>query len=190
MLRLAVDIGGTFTDLVLEAEDGTTRVAKAPTRRNDLLDGIRSLLAASDVDLTRVGVFVHGTTAGLNAFLERKGARVALVMTAGFRDVYLIGRGNRIAMYDLRYRKPTPLLERSDIFEVSERLDARGREIMPLDAEAARQLGAQLADEGYEAVAVCFLHAHENPLHELAFRNLIAEVAPSLPVFLESRGRS
>ena len=125
--RVAVDIGGTFTDLVLEdVAGGRTSTAKVLSTPGRLVDGVVAAVRASGVPAAEIELFVHGTTAGLNALLERRGARVALVTTRGFRDVYPIGRGNRPRMYDLHYVKPQALVDRAMIFEVGGRLAPQG----------------------------------------------------------------
>src|SRR5690606_9230802 len=130
--RIGVDIGGTFTDVVVASAGAMAGYKILTTPANPaqgVLEGVRPGLGGRGW----VGWFVHGTTIGLNAILERRGARTAVVTTEGFRDVLAIGRGNRPAMYDLRYRKPKPLVTREDIFEVRERLAADGSVVLPLD---------------------------------------------------------
>jgi N-methylhydantoinase A len=174
--RVAVDIGGTFTDLVLESRDGSKawsgKVLSTPPR---LVSGVVAAVRATQVPASEISLFVHGTTAGLNALLERRGARVALVTTRGFRDVYLIGRGHRPEMYDLHYRKPAPLLDRASIFEVGGRLAADGSELEPVDEASVRGVAESVRAEGYEAVAVCLLHAYANATHELRVEEFLAE---------------
>jgi N-methylhydantoinase A len=173
--RIAVDIGGTFTDLVLEDDvGGGIGSAKVLSTPDDLVDGIVGAVRASGVAADEVSLFVHGTTAGLNALLERRGARVALVTTRGFRDVYLIGRGHRPAMYDLHYRKPQPLLDRAAIFEVDERLAADGSELAPVDDASVRTVSAAIHAAGFDAVAVCLLHAYANPAHEFRVAEILS----------------
>lgn len=138
----------------------------------NLADGVLAAVAGLGVDLGEATSLVHGTTAGLNAFLERRGARVALLTTAGFRDVYEIGRANRPAMYDVRYRPPAPLVPRRDVYEVDERLAAGGEVLRPLAEAGVADLGNRLR-ASYEAVAVVLLHAYANPVHELAVRDVL-----------------
>ncbi len=181
--RVAIDIGGTFTDLVLETGRGSV-IAKALSTPDDLVRGVLDVLKRAEVSLPEVDVFIHGTTVGLNAFLERSGGRVALVTTRGYRDAYLIGRGHRAEMYDLRYRKPVPLLERDDIFEVDERLSASGEVISPLDPNSVEMAGKAIAEGDYEAVAVCLIHSYVDPLHELEVRDRLREMLPGVPIAL------
>ena len=181
--RVAIDIGGTFTDLVLETGRGSV-IAKALSTPDDLVRGVLDVLERAEVSLPEVDVFIHGTTVGLNAFLERSGGRVALVTTRGYRDAYLIGRGHRAEMYDLRYRKPVPLLERDAIFEVDKRLSASGEVISPLDPNSVEMAGKAIAEGDYEAVAVCLIHSYVDPLHELEVRDRLREMLPGVPIAL------
>jgi len=180
--RVAIDIGGTFTDLVLESEEGALITTKALSTPPNLVDGVIEVVNQAGVTLSEVEVFVHGTTQGLNALLERRGARVALVTTAGFRDTYLIGRGHRPDMYNLHYRKPLPLLDRAAIFEVVERLDARGEEITPVDVAGLAAVAEQIASGGYEAVAVCLLHSYVNAEHERIVEAELERLLPGVSV--------
>ena len=180
-MRVGVDIGGTFTDAVAVDDDGRIRTAKVLTTPRRLHDGVLEALERLEVDWDRLESITHGTTAGLNAFLERRGAKVALLTTRGFRDVYELGRANRPDMYNVRYRQPTPLVPRRWIFEIDERVAADGSVLLPPDDDAVRALGRRLGDE-FEAVAVCFLHSYANPDHEQRVAELLADAAPSLAV--------
>ncbi|UKY54761.1 hydantoinase/oxoprolinase family protein [Streptomyces inhibens] len=174
--RVAMDIGGTFTDVVAYDEDrGTFHASKAPTTPGDLAEGVFSALSLEVDSPQHISFFVHGTTQGLNALLERKGAKVLLLTTAGMRDVLHIARGNRNDMFELHYRKPTPLVDRSTTVEAAGRLDWRGAEVEPLDEDAVRQAARKARAEGYDVVAVCFLFAHVNPEHELRSGAILAE---------------
>ncbi|MGW1763359.1 hydantoinase/oxoprolinase family protein [Streptomyces sp. NPDC002073] len=166
--RVAMDIGGTFTDVVAYDEhSGTYFAAKAPTTPGDLAEGVFASLGRAVDSPGDISFFVHGTTQGLNALLERKGARVLLLTSAGMRDVYHIARGNRDRMFDLHYRKPKPLVERRDTMEAGGRFDWRGTELEPLDEDAVRAAARRAKDEGFDAVAVSFLFSYVNPDHEL-----------------------
>ncbi|RJL24715.1 hydantoinase/oxoprolinase family protein [Bailinhaonella thermotolerans] len=174
--RVAMDIGGTFTDVVCyDEETGGFRAAKAPTTPGDLAGGVFEGLSRVVEDAGEIAFFVHGTTQGLNALLERKGARVLLVTSQGMRDVYHIARGNRDRMFDLRYRKPAPLVPRSDTVEVGGRLDYRGAELRPLDEDAVRGAARRAREGGYDAVAVSLLFSYANPAHELRAGEILAE---------------
>ncbi len=180
-MRVGVDIGGTFTDAVAVDDEGRIRTAKVLTTTRRLHDGVLEALEQLEVDWGRLDSITHGTTAGLNAFLERRGAKVALLTTRGFRDVYELGRANRPDMYNVRYRQPTPLVPRRWIFEIDERLAADGTVLEPLDEAAVRALGHRLGSE-FEAVAVCLLHSYANPEHEQRVAELLADAAPPLAV--------
>ena len=184
-LRVAVDIGGTFTDAVAIDEDGRARTAKALTTPQRLYEGVLAALDQLDVDWRCLDSMTNGTTAGLNAFLERRGARVALLTTRGFRDVYELGRANRPDMYNVRYRPPTPLVPRRSIYEVDERIGADGTVLTGIDEEAMGELGDHLA-QNYEAVAICFLHSYANPTHERQVADLLRRMDRSLSVVCSS----
>ena len=180
-MRVGVDIGGTFTDAVAVDEAGRIRTSKVLTTPRRLHDGVLEALERLDVDWGRLESITHGTTAGLNAFLERRGARVALLTTRGFRDVYELGRANRPDMYNVRYRQPTPLVPRRWVFEIDERVAADGSPLVVPDADAVRSLGRRLAAD-FDAVAICFLHSYANGDHEQLVAGLLGDVAPSLSI--------
>ena len=184
---LAVDIGGTFTDLVaLDIDSGRVAVEKLLTTYPDpslaVLDGVRSLLERAVLSPAEVRYVVHGTTLITNTLIERKGARTALLATAGFRDAVEIGNEGRYDMYDLALRKPAPLAERRLRFDVPERNLADGRARLPLDEASLRRICARLRAERVEAVAICFLHAYTNPAHELAARAIVEAELPGVAV--------
>ncbi|MBI2154705.1 MAG: hydantoinase/oxoprolinase family protein [Candidatus Rokubacteria bacterium] len=189
--RLGVDIGGTFTDLVLiDGTTGAVRVGKLLTTPKDPAQGVETgivrLLEEMGVPARAVGSLIHGTTLATNALIERKGARTGLITTRGFRDALEIGREGRYDMYDLFIDPPPPLAPRHLRREVDERLLADGSVKTPLDEGAARQVVSELLAEGVEGVAVCLLHAYRNPVHELRLGTLLREMAPSLPVSCSS----
>lgn len=184
-VRVAIDVGGTFTDVVkLNPATGEMRFEKVATTPEAPTRGVLNGFDKAQADLGSVSMFNHGTTLGLNSLLTRTGAKIAVVSTAGFRDVYLLGRTDRRAMYDITYRKPAALLERRDTFEVRERSYFDGRVALPFDEQNAREVATQIAAGGYEAVAVAFLHAYANPAHELAMKDVLAELAPDVAVTL------
>ena len=165
MLTIALDIGGTFTDLIaFDQASGTIHHAKSSTTPYDLAVGIRDTLSKSGLPFGEAHSFVHGSTIAINTAIERTGAKTALFVTQGMRDVYKIGRGNRPESYNLFFKRPVPLVPRHLTFEVAERLNAAGEVVAEFDAEQARQAAAQL--DGCEAAAVCFLHSWANPTHE------------------------
>ncbi|MFK8030198.1 MAG: hydantoinase/oxoprolinase family protein [Gammaproteobacteria bacterium] len=182
--RVSADIGGTFTDIVIEPSDGPVFVGKVATTPENpalgVINGIQSLVP----DLSDVEFFVHGTTVGLNAFLERKGERVLLVATHGVGDSYTIARGNRHTLYELRYQKPKQLVEREDIHEVRGRLAWDGQELEPLNRSDFVPVIEKVRAEGINAVAVCFLHAYAHPKHEAAAREILEEALPGVSISL------
>ena len=191
-MEIGVDIGGTFTDFVWRGGDGSVRIAKLPTRRGD--PG-RAVLYALDmardewgVAPSAIGRFVHGTTVATNAVLERKGARIGLITTEGFRDVLEIGRQMRHQMYDLVLRPETPvfLAPRRYRREVRERLDAHGRVLIPLDEDSVQRAVGDLVAADVEAIAVCLLFSFLDPTHERRIRDVISAQYPTLPVSLSS----
>jgi N-methylhydantoinase A len=184
---VAVDIGGTFTDLAVRYPDGSTQTTKALTTPGALADGVIEALQLSGASPADVEFFVHGTTAGLNALLERKFAKVGLITTEGFRDVYEIGRANRPAMYDLYFHRPAPLVGRELRLEVRERMLADGQVRIELDEDSLRASADRLAQAGVGAIAVVLLHAYANPAHELRCAELIGEWYPQIAVSLSHR---
>ena len=185
--RLAVDIGGTFTDLALE-HDGQRSTAKVLTTpaapEQGVLAGMRQVLAAAGLAPADLALVIHGTTLATNAIIERKGARTALITTQGFRDVLAMGNESRYDQYDLNIVLPEPLVPRYLRLPVPERLDNEGNVLLPLDRDAVRALVPILQREQVESVAVGFLHAFVNPSHERAVRDIIADAMPDLPVSL------
>ena len=180
MLRLAIDTGGTFTDLVLRDEaSGASWFAKTLSTPSDparaTLEGIDRLASARAFRLAEVGEILIATTVATNAILERKGGRTALVTTRGFRDVLIMGRSKRFDTYDLWLDKPRPLVPRRAIFEVEERIAHDGEVLRPLDPESVTAVAERLAADEVESVAVCLLHAYANPAHERAVGTLLAE---------------
>lgn len=183
--RLAIDVGGTFTDVVeLRPDTGQLRFDKVPTTPEEPTTGVLRAFDAATVGVADVATFTHGTTLGLNALLTRTGARTAVIGTRGFRDVYLLGRTDRRTNYDITYRKPAPLVERYDTFEVTERSLFDGTVHTPLDLADARRVARIVAQRGYQSVAVAFLHSYANPDHESRMRDVLAEVAPGVAVTL------
>src|ERR1700756_2495938 len=151
-LRLAVDIGGTFTDIaVFDATTGRLRFGKVLTTPQRLVDGINAGVEKAGPDYAETGLFLHGSTIAINTMLERTGAKTALVITKGFRDVYEIGRINRPDAYNLYFRKHQPLIERALCFEVKERVRADGEVVTPLDEAGLAALSDKLEKLGIEA---------------------------------------
>lgn len=174
--RAAVDVGGTFTDVVvLDAASGSLIVDKVETTPAEPSVGVLESLAKSGAPMQHITHFVHGTTLALNALLTRTGARVAIVTTSGFRDVFELGRTDREPMYDLTYRKPESLVPRSLVFEVPERLGWDGTILQTVDVPAVRAAAQGIAASGAEAVAVCLLHSYADPVHEVEVRRILGE---------------
>jgi N-methylhydantoinase A len=171
------DVGGTFTDFVLIGPEGQIRVRKRASTPHDPAESVREgLREALSAGQTQSGfALVHGTTIATNALLERRGARTALITTAGFRDVLEIGRQARSTLYALHPFRPVPLLPRESRYEVKERVDWRGEVVTPLDEAQATALLDRLAAEGVESVAVCFLYSYLNPAHERRVGTLARE---------------
>lgn len=174
--RVSMDIGGTFTDVVAyDEQTGTFSAGKASTTPDDLTRGVltgldRVVESESDIDF-----MVHGTTQGINAFLQRRGVPVLLLATEGFGDIYHIARGNRRRLYDVHYRKPEPLVARADIVEIPGRLDPSGSQRTALDESAVRAAAEKVKKGGFGAVAVAFLFAYVNPEHELRAEAILRE---------------
>jgi N-methylhydantoinase A len=188
LLRIGVDIGGTFTDLVVLDATGRIVTRKVPSSPDDhsraILDGLRELLSEGLIETGAVREVVHGTTIATNTIVELRGARTALLTTRGFRDTLEIGRLRYPRLYDLTWSKPLPLVPRHLRLEVPERLDRDGHVVLALDEPAARAAIARLRDAGAEAIAVCLLHSFVNPVHELRLGELIAQDAPDIAVAL------
>ena len=180
-MRVATDVGGTFTDLVYVDDDGF-HVAKASTTPPNFERGLLNALDRTGLDGANVEFFAHGTTVVINALLSRRGARTALVTTAGFRDVLEIARGNRPDLFNFAFRKPRPFVPRSRRFEVKERIDYRGQIVRPLRDCALERLVEQIGQANVEAVAICFLHAYVNPVHEGKVEALLRREFPRLSV--------
>ncbi len=185
-IRIGVDIGGTFTDLVLVAGDGqrlARKVSSTPAHPEAaVLEGVTGLLAEAGRQPGDVTAVLHGTTVGSNAILQKRGGRVGLVTTRGFRDVLEIGRLRTPSMFDLTWDKPVPLVPRHRRFEVTERIAADGTVIAPLAEDELRALARRIADAGLDTLALCFLNSYRNPAHELRAAEILGEELPSLPV--------
>ena len=188
MIRVATDIGGTFTDIVYyehdEKTDAVSQVAswKCDTVPEDLTAGVMTAIAGVDLSPKEIGFFAHGTTVVINTIAERKGAKTGLITTTGFRDVLEIARGNRPDLFNFRFRKPPPFVPRYLRQEVDERTNHRGEVVRPLDADALAGLVAFFQGEGVEALAVSFLHAYANPANEVAALETLKRLWPEAPV--------
>ena len=190
-LSLGIDIGGTFTDLVIhDPSNGRAVIWKESTTPDDpargALEGTRRVLVEAGARPEQVGRVVHATTLFTNALIERKGAKTGLLTTAGFRDVLEIGRERKYELYDLFIEMPKPLVPRSWRREAKERLAPDGSVEMPIDIDAALGEVAELVEQGVESLAICFLHAYANPAHERAIGAAIAERYQNLSISLSS----
>ena len=191
MLRLAIDTGGTFTDSVLQDTE-TKKLWFCKTLSNPqapdaaVLEGVRELREQHPFELAEVEEILLATTVGTNAILERKGARTALITTAGFRDVLILTRAKRYDTYDLHLDKPKPLIARRQIFEVTERMAADGTVVQALDKESVSEVIDKLAALEIEAIAVSLLHAYANPEHEQTIASMLSTANPSWPVSISS----
>jgi N-methylhydantoinase A/oxoprolinase/acetone carboxylase beta subunit len=190
--EIGIDIGGTFTDVVCRLSDGTVRIAKLPTTGGDPSRAVMAALAMAhrewDVAPAEITRFVHGSTIATNAVLERKGARIGLITTEGFRDVLEIGRQMRHQMYDLVLRPETPVFLAPGRFrkEVTERVDALGLVLRELDEKSVGRAIEELAALDVRAIAVCLVFSFLNPAHERRIRDMILEVYPEMMVSLSS----
>jgi N-methylhydantoinase A len=190
MYRVGIDIGGTFTDMLLVGEDGAAVIAKTLTTSGDpslaVENALKPVLQNGTVKPHERGTLIHGTTLVTNALIERKGALTALLTTTGFRDAIEIGREHRYELYDLNLELPKPLVPRHLRFDVPERIAADGSVLRPLDEDFVRRLVSELRDNGIKAVGISYLNSYRNSAHERRTAEIIAEVAPQIRVSLSS----
>jgi len=178
-LRLAADIGGTFTDVAaFDEASGRLLLGKALSTPDALVEGIEAGVAKAGTGFAQANLFLHGSTVAINTILERTGAKTALLITEGFRDIYEIGRVNRPDSYNLYFSKHRPLVPREHRYEVRERMLATGEVLKPLEDDEIAALAQTLKREGIEAVAVLFLHCYRNPAHELRARAILEKLLP------------
>jgi N-methylhydantoinase A len=188
---LGVDIGGTFTDLALvETRGGRVLAGKVLTNYADLaagvLQGVTDLIARHHVPASQVRKVVHGTTLATNALIQRRGARTAMIVTRGFRDLLEMARESRYDIFDIELEMPAPLVPRRLMFEVTERLDAKGEVVLPLASDEIADITRAMRLLGVEAVAVCLMHSFRNPAHELVVAAAMAAAAPEIAISLSS----
>src|SRR5262245_30016685 len=190
MYRVGVDIGGTFTDMLLIGDDGSALIGKTLTTPSDpslaVENALRPALENGAIKAGERGTLIHGTTLVTNALIERKGALTALLTTAGFRDAVEIGREHRYELYDLNIDLPKPLVPRHLRFDVPERVAADGGVLEDLDENFVRRLVAELCDTGVGAIGICQLNSFRNPAHERRTAEIIAEIAPQIHVSISS----
>src|ERR1700678_356502 len=180
---MASDIGGTFTDLVyFDEATGELGIATSLTTPRELTQGVVPTIRLSPGDPAQVGFFVHGGTPVINVITERKGAKTALITTAGFRDILEIGRGNRPDIFNFNFRKPAPFVRRSLRAELVERTDYRGTVLKKVDLDGLPTLLEGFRRSGIESIAVCFLHAYANPENERQTADRVRMLAPDMSV--------
>lgn len=187
--RLAVDIGGTFTDFALQvgAKRFSRKVLTTPQApEQGVLAGIEMILADATLKPSDLGLIIHGTTLATNAIIERKGAKTALLATAGHRDSIEMAYEHRFEQYDIFMDKPAPLVPRHLRLQVPERIDATGRIHRPLDEKALADLVPVLRNEGITSVAIGYLHSYANPVHEIRTRDILKQLAPDIAVTMSS----
>jgi N-methylhydantoinase A len=184
-MRVASDIGGTFTDLAyLDEKTGEVGIMKVSTTPANFAEGVVETLRKAELEASDTSFFVHGSTVIINALTERKGVKTGLITSKGFRDVLEIGRANRPDIYNMYYTKPKPFVPRYLRLEVDERVNYKGEELAPLNDDDVRKAVEKLKSEGVEAIAVCFLHSYANPTHETECGEIINQIAPEIPTTL------
>lgn len=186
-IRVGVDVGGTFTDFVLVDEmRDLIFTGKRLTTPEDpsvaIIDGLERLVAEAETAVPDLDAVVHGTTLVANTLIERKGAKVGLITTEGFRDSLEMGREIRYDLYDLFFEKPAPLAPRYLRLAVEERIDAKGQVLRPLDKDALQAAAGKLVEEGVEAIAICFMHAYANDSHERIAKDMLEAAFPDIPI--------
>ncbi|WP_299958145.1 hydantoinase/oxoprolinase family protein [uncultured Roseobacter sp.] len=186
-VRLGVDIGGTFTDVVLEVADqsfSTKVLTTYAAPENAIIEGMHQVCAKAGISPDRIDQIIHGTTLATNALIERRGAKTALITTEGFRDVIEMRTESRFEQYDLNLTLPEPLLPRQRRYTLSERVDARGDVLIPLDRSEVETLADQIGEAGYDSVAVGLIHSYLNDAHERMIREVLTEKLPDVMVSL------
>jgi N-methylhydantoinase A len=186
---VAADVGGTFTDIVATREQQAW-VTKVPSTPDDpgraVVEGVEEICRQADAPISEVTLLLHGTTIATNAVLQRRGARTALLTTRGFRDVLEIARQARPRLFDLDASRPEPLIPRALRLELSERLDASGNEMRPVDRAEVEGAVRTLQQHGVESIAVCLLHSYVNPEHEQAVAHVVHSVWRDVPISLST----
>ena len=188
-VRMGVDIGGTFTDVVIEVDDQqySTKVLTTYAAPEDaIIDGMHQVCAKAGVTPADIQQVIHGTTLATNALIERRGAKTALITTQGFRDVIEMRTESRFEQYDLNLTLPEPLLPRNQRYTVNERVNAQGEVYVELDRAEVEQLAQLVKQAEYQSVAVGLLHSYMNDAHERMIRDVLNEVAPDVMVSISS----
>ncbi len=188
-VRVGADIGGTFTDVVLEfgnRQFSTKVLTNYSEPEQAIIDGLVKVAAQAGIEIAQVDQLIHGTTLATNALIERRGASTAFVTSKGFRDVIEMRTEGRFEQYDLNLSLPPPLIAREHRYVVDGRIAASGRELRPLDEDALHELAARIRDGGYESVAIGFIHAYVNPAHERRAREILAQELPGIAISISS----
>src|SRR5699024_3772024 len=166
-MRVATDIGGTFTDLVYVDDEGRIRVDKSHTTPPNVEEGVMNVLQKSGIDNESITGFIHGSNISINALTERRGANAGLIPTNGCRDLLEIARGTQPDLFNIRYKQPTPFIERYLRQEVDERMNYKGEVLKELNSHDIEEIVAYFKKENVEAIAIAYLHAYVNPKHEI-----------------------
>ena len=185
-MRVGIEVGGTFTDLVM-SDGKNIKTAKVPSTPASPDEGAMLAIKAAGLKLDEISELIHGSTVATNAVLERKGGRVCFFVTRGTKDLLLIQRHDRGAIYDLQYQKPRPVVPRHDTYEIDERIAADGDIVTDLDSEVASTLVRDIFEkEKFDSVAICFLHSYLNSIHERALSDIISALYPGMPITCSS----
>ena len=181
-MRVGIEVGGTFTDLVM-SDGKNIKTAKVPSTPASPDEGAMLAIKAAGLKLDEISELIHGSTVATNAVLERKGGRVCFFVTQGTKDLLLIQRHDRRAIYDLQYQKPSPVVPRHHTYEINERIAADGKIVSDLDSEVTSNLVRDILEqEKFDSVAICFLHSYLNPIHERAMSDIISALYPEMPI--------
>ena len=181
-MRVGIEVGGTFTDLVM-SDGKNIKTAKVPSTPASPDEGAMLAIKAAGLKLDEISELIHGSTVATNAVLERKGGRVCFFVTQGTKDLLLIQRHDRRAIYDLQYQKPSPVVPRNHTYEINERIAADGKIVTDLDSEVTSNLVKDILEqENFDSVAICFLHSYLNPIHERAMSDIISALYPEMPI--------
>ena len=181
-MRVGIEVGGTFTDLVM-SDGKNIKTAKVPSTPASPDEGAMLAIKAAGLKLNEISELIHGSTVATNAVLERKGGRVCFFVTQGTKDLLLIQRHDRRAIYDLQYQKPSPVVPRHHTYEINERIAADGKIVTDLDIEVTSNLVRDILEqEKFDSVAICFLHSYLNPIHERAMSDIISALYPEMPI--------
>ena len=181
-MRVGIEVGGTFTDLVM-SDGKNIKTAKVPSTPASPDEGAMLAIKAAGLKLDEISELIHGSTVATNAVLERKGGRVCFFVTQGTKDLLLIQRHDRRAIYDLQYQKPSPVVPRHHTYEINERIAADGKIVTDLDSEVTSNLVKDILEqENFDSVAICFLHSYLNPIHERALSAIISALYPEMPI--------